>query len=82
MKPLIEKLLYALLNDEVAVRRWLRAGLMAVAGSGFGFANEIATVINAPEMVQKIKMAAIFCGFISVAINLGDKNPPAEDKPK
>ena len=77
MKPLIKKLWNTLLNDEVMVRRWGRALLMALATGGMGFADQLAAVLGAP--VRWIKIAAVIAGFIAVAINLGDKNPPKED---
>ncbi len=75
MIPLIKELWNALLHDELKVRRWLRSLLMAFAGSGLAFADQMASAIGAPGAVKTIKIIAVICGFISVAINLGDKNP-------
>lgn len=74
MIPLFKKFWNALLNDEMAVKRWLRAGLMAVAGSGMMWADQLAEIIGAP--VKGLKVVAVICGALSVAINLGDKNKP------
>ena len=76
MIRLIKKLWNALLYDEVMVRRWGRALLMALATGGMGFSDQLAAVLGAP--VRWIKIAAVIAGFIAVAINLGEKNPPKE----
>jgi len=78
MKPLLIKLWNALLYDEMKVRRWLRVAVMAIGGSGLGYADQIAATINAPGAVKIIKVLAVICMGISVMINLGDKNPPKE----
>lgn len=75
MLTLLKRLWRKLLYDEMAVRRWGRAGLMAVAGSGLAFADGIAGVLEAPGAVRAIKLTAVIAGFLSVAINLGDRNP-------
>lgn len=62
------------LHDEVAFRRWTRALIMGLAGSGMTFSDQLAEILGAP--VKSIKVAAVVCMFISVMINLGDKNPP------
>jgi hypothetical protein len=79
MIPLLKKLIDVFLNDEVKVRRWLRACLMAFAGSGLAFADQMAGLLGNAGLTNKIKVAAVVAGFISVAINLGEKNvsPPA-----
>jgi hypothetical protein len=89
MIPLLRKLWNALLNDEVAVRRYLRATLMALATGGVGFADQIAAQIGPAwppaelgALVMKIKIIALVSGFISVMINLGDKNPQKTEEPK
>ena len=79
MIRLIKKLWNALLYDEVMVRRWGRALLMALATGGMGFSDQLAAVLGAP--IRWIKIAAVIAGFIAVAINLGDKNPPKDLNP-
>lgn len=81
MIPLFRKLWDALLNDEMAVRRWLRAGLMAMAGSGLAFADQIAQTVGSPGAVKTVKITAVVCGFISVMINLGEKNEKGNANP-
>ena len=72
MIPLIKKLLQSLLYDDMKVRRWLRTALMAMAASGMVWADQIAEIMGAP--VKWFKIAAVICGALSVAINLGEKN--------
>jgi hypothetical protein len=78
MIPLLKKLWDSLLHDEMKVRRWLRVAVMAIGGSGLGYADQIAATINTPGAIKTIKVLAVVCMGISVMINLGDKNPPKE----
>ena len=77
MIPFFKKFFDALMNDELAFRRWMRALLMAVAGSGMMWADQLAEIIAAP--VKWLKVTAVICGAIAVAINLGEKNPKPDD---
>jgi hypothetical protein len=74
MKPLLTHLLDKLLNDEMFVRRWLRAGLFTVAGTGFAFADQIGALVAEPALVKWLKIAAVLSGGVAAAINLGEKN--------
>lgn len=80
MITFFQKFLASFLHDEMKFRRWMRSLLMALATGGMGFADQLAEVAGTP--VKWIKVAAVIAGFISVAINLGDKNPKAEEPEK
>lgn len=75
MLTLLKRLWRKLLYDEMAVRRWVRAGLMGLAAGGIGFADQMAGLIDAPGAVRTIKLVAAAAAFLSVSINLGDRNP-------
>ena len=76
MLPFFKKFFYSLINDEMKFRRWMRSLLMALATGGMGFADQLAAVVSAP--VKWVKVVAVIAGFISVAINLGEKNRNAD----
>jgi hypothetical protein len=77
MKKLFSDFWVTLMNDEVAVRRWGRSALMGIAGGGIAFGDQLAALVNSPGMVTKIKVASVVAGFLSLLINLGEKNAPA-----
>ena len=68
MIPLFWKLLHAFFLDERAFRRWLRGGLMAFAGGGIAFADQLGGVLGSPSVVKWIRVTAIFSGFVAGAI--------------
>jgi hypothetical protein len=74
MIPLLKRFVHGLLYDDLAFRRWVRASLMLVAGSGAAFANDLATVLGDSGMVGAIKTAAVVAGALSVAITAGERN--------
>lgn len=76
MIPLLKHLWDKLLHDELAVRRWGRAALMAVAGSGLAFGDQLAGLLGDSGLVQTIKIIAVVAGFLSVAITAGERNKP------
>jgi hypothetical protein len=80
MIPLLKHLLSRLLNDELAVRRWGRAALMGAAAGGLAFADQLAAILEAPGLVRAIKVVAVVCGFLSLAVTAGEKNRPEEPK--
>lgn len=82
MVPLLKKLFTAILNDEVMMRRWLRAWLMAFATGGMGFADQLSAVTGGKVSVTAVRVLATISGFIAVAINLGEKNAPKEEPSK
>lgn len=81
MIPMFRKLWFKIRYDEVAVRRWGRALLMAFAGGGIAFADQLAAITGSDG--KWIRIAAVVAGFVSVAINLGEKNekPPEAPQP-
>jgi hypothetical protein len=74
--PLVRSIVYALLWDAAAVRRWLRGASIAFAVGGVAFADQLAGVIGAPGAVKTIKVVAALCAFIGGAISVGEKNAP------
>lgn len=79
MIPLFKHLADQLLHDELAVRRWSRALLMAIAGGGIAFADQLAAVLEAPGAVKAIKLLAVLAGFCSLAITAGERNAKADE---
>jgi hypothetical protein len=73
MLPLIRKLVVAFFLDELAFRRWLRGGLLALAGGGMAFAGDLADLIGAPGAVKTIKVASVVAGFIAGAMQSSAK---------
>lgn len=82
MLPLLAHLFRAFFMDELAFRRWVRGGMLAFAGSGYAFAEQIAKEISAPGAVVKIKLLAIVCGFIAGAIQSSAKKSAPAETPK
>lgn len=78
MIPLIQRIVHALLYDEMAARRWLRGGLFGFATGGLAFADQLAAIVSSPGAVKGIKVAAVVSGFVAAMINLGEKNQKAE----
>ena len=79
MMTWIKKFIDAFLYDEMKFRRWARTTIMALATGGLAFADQLASVVEGgPRLIKAIKVIAVVCAGISVAINLGDKNPPKE----
>jgi hypothetical protein len=79
MIPLLKKLVYSLLWDELAAIRWLRGTLMTFAAGGIAFADQLADVLGMPTAVKVVKVTAIVCGFLAGAITAGQKNPVAPE---
>lgn len=77
MIPLFKKLLNSLLYDDLAVRRWLRAGIMTLAASGMAWGDQLSEILGAP--VRWIKIAAVIAMAISLAITAGEKNKEVAD---
>lgn len=77
MIPLIKRLINSLLFDELAAIRWIRGFLLALAGSGAAFGDQLADVLGVPEIGSWIKGASIVAGFIGGAITAGERNPKA-----
>ena len=77
MITFFKKFLAAFLYDELAFTRWIRGGMLAVAGGGVAFADQLAGTIGAPGAVKIIKTTAIICGFMAGAITAGEKNGKA-----
>lgn len=72
MIPLLKKLWESFLYDDMKVRRWLRAALMAMAGSGMAWGDQLSQILGTPQ--KTIKVATVACMAVAVAINLGEKN--------
>jgi hypothetical protein len=77
MLPLIKRLIYAFFLDELAFRRWMRGGMLAFAGGGLAFADQIGALLNAPGAVKGVKIAAVVCGFIAGAMQSSAKKQDA-----
>ena len=80
MIPLFRSLADKLLHDELAVRRWGRALLMAIAGGGIAFGDQIAGLLGDSSLVKVIKVAAVVAGFLSLSITAGERNQEPEAK--
>ncbi len=79
MITFLKKFWDAFLHDEMKFRRWSRTAIMALSTGGLAFADQLAGVVEGgPRLIKTIKVIAVICAGISVAINLGDKNPPKE----
>jgi hypothetical protein len=77
MKPWLAKMWYALVNDEMAVKRWVR-----ILFAGFGLGG-VGAVQYAPEAWRLwLFLAAGLAGCVAAGINLGDKNPPTGPEAK
>ena len=73
MRPLLRKAWKALVNDEMAARRWARGLLIGFGVSGVG------AVPYAPEGWRLyLVLGAGLAGCIGALINLGQKNPSPE----
>lgn len=81
MIPLLKHLADRFLHDELFIRRWSRAVLGALAGSGYAFADQLAELLGEPDSLKTIKVAAVVAGFLALAITAGEKNPKAEVAP-
>lgn len=79
MIPLFKHLLDKLLHDELAVRRWGRALLMAVATGGLAFADQLAQILGSE--VKAVKIAAVVAGFLSLAVTAGERNAKPDNPP-
>jgi hypothetical protein len=73
MLPLLKHILYAFFLDELAFRRWMRGGMLALAGGGLAFADQIAALLGMPEAIRWIKIASIVAGFIAGAMQSSAK---------
>lgn len=73
MIPLLKSLFIAFFMDPLAFRRWMRGGLLAVAGGGLAFAGDIGDLINAPGAVKGIKVVSVMAGFIAGAMQSSAK---------
>lgn len=80
MIPLLKHVFIAFFLDELAFRRWLRGGMLAIAGSGLAFADQIGALLDAPGAVKGIKIAAVVAGFIAGAMQSSAK-PRVEPAP-
>jgi hypothetical protein len=78
MLPLLVRLIHAFFLDELAFRRWMRGGMLAFAGGGLAFSDQIAGVLGVPEAVRWIKVASIVSGFVAGAMqSSAKKSEPA-----
>jgi hypothetical protein len=68
MLPLIARLVHAFFFDERAARRWLRGGLMAFAGGGVAFADQLGAALNSQSAAKWVRIAAIASGFVAGSI--------------
>ena len=76
MFPLVKSVFHAFFFDPLAFTRWCRGALLAVAGSGFAFSEQLAALVSMPKAVTAIKIAAVVAGFIAGSITAGEKNEP------
>ena len=77
MIPLFKRLVKAMLWDELAARRWMRGMLLACSAGGIAFADQLAALLEDPELVRTIKIVALVCGFLGGALTAGQLNHPA-----
>jgi hypothetical protein len=73
MIPLLKHVLYAFFLDELAFRRWVRGGMLALAGGGLAFADQVAGLLGMPEAIRWVKIASIAAGFIAGAMQSSAK---------
>jgi len=79
MIPFFRHLIDKFLHDELAVRRWGRAVLMALSVGGLAFADQLADVMGYAGddgLVRAVKIAAVVAGFLSLAVTAGERNVP------
>jgi len=75
MIPFLKHLLQAIFTDELAFRRYGRSALMTLGASGMVFADQIDGILEGHGgLVQGIKIAAVVCAALSLAITAGEKN--------
>jgi len=79
MIPIIKKFFHDLLFDELAVRRWFRAAIMALAGSGMAWGDQLAAILGTP--VKSVKIAAVVAMALALTITAGEKNKEASNAP-
>lgn len=82
MIPLIRRLLYALLWDELAARRWARGALMWLGGAGItvmAVGWDVASKWTAREWVGRLAFAAVLgaAGMVTA----GERNPREQQLP-
>lgn len=83
MKTIIVKLLHALLYDELAVRRWVRGGCIALAVGGPTLINQMSDLLGgSTKLLQALKGLTILCGFVGGAITAGERNVRPEEQPQ
>jgi hypothetical protein len=66
--PLLSDFFYAFFFDERAARRWLRGGLLAFAGTGLGFADQLGAALGSAGIAKWVRVAAIVSGFVAGAM--------------
>lgn len=75
MLPTLRKFLRSILYDEQAFIGWARGLILAIAAGGLAFAHELGDLLASPVLEQRIKVAAVLCGFVGGMIRAGDKTP-------
>jgi hypothetical protein len=74
MITLFRHLFSKLLYDELAVRRWLRAGLLFAGTAGVAFADQLAALVQDEGLARYLKIAGVICAAAGGAITAGEKN--------
>lgn len=75
MFPFFARFFRMFARDEAFFERVCRAVLMAFATGGVAFGDQLATAAGLPRWGQGIKVAGMVCGFLSLLIPAGQKNP-------
>jgi hypothetical protein len=74
MITLIKHMFAKLLYDELAVRRWLRAGLLFAGTAGVAFADQLAALVQDEGLARYLKIGGIVCAAAGGAVTAGEKN--------
>jgi hypothetical protein len=68
MFPLLAHVFRAFFLDELSFRRWIRGALFGFAGGGLTFAEQLASVLDAPHSVKAIRVVAVVAMFVGGSI--------------
>lgn len=82
MIPFFVRFFRLFARDEAFFERVSRAALMAFATGGVAFGDQLAAAASLPGWGRGIKIAGMVCGFLSLMIPAGQKNPQPGEEPK